>query len=86
MHPTSDNDGNFPHVYAWQLTLLEKYGHLLTNTGGNDPADLLNDLQRPGTDERPNRLMSSNIVRFTLAVGVASQVSLLSALEKGGLL
>jgi hypothetical protein len=74
----------YPHVRDWQRNIVAAYGDLLNNTGGNDPLDLLNDLQRPGTDERPNRLMSVNVVRFSLALGVSCQVSLLRTLiEKG---
>lgn len=75
-----------PHVREWQEAIVQKYGHLLSNTGGNDPLELLSDFQRPSTDERPNRLMSTNVVRFTLAVAVESQVGLLAKLEREGLL
>lgn len=72
-----------PDVYPWQRDILSRYpADLWNNTGGNDPAELLQDLQRRGTDERPNRLMSVNVVRFTLAVAVAAQVSLIAELER----
>lgn len=74
------------HVYPWQADLIERYGELLTNTGGNDPAELLQDLQRPGTDAKPNRLMSTNVVRFVLAVSVQSQLALLAGLQREGML
>lgn len=74
----------YEHVSAAQQRIVALYGHLFTNTGGNDPCDLLNDMQRPSTDERPNYMASTNIVRFILAVGVQSQVALLAHLEREG--
>lgn len=80
-----DNDKNeFPDVYPWQLEIIERYGDMLHNTGGNDPRDLLQRYQRPDTPGRPNRLASTNVVVFTLAVGVAGQIALLSNLERKG--
>lgn len=76
----------YPHVRPWQFPVVEKYEGLLVNTGGNDALDLLNDMQRPGTDTRPNRLMSTNVVRFTLAVAVQSQVQLLHLMDEKGML
>lgn len=76
----------YPHVREWQRPLVEQYGRLFNNTGGNDPLGLLNDLQNPGTDDRPNRLASVNVVRFTLAVAVQTQVNLLHRLVEEGLL
>ena len=75
---------NFPDVRPRQREIVERYGDLFTNTGGNDPLDLLQDLQRPGTDDRPNRLASSNVVRFTLAVAAQAQAALLARLEDLG--
>lgn len=72
----------YPHVHDWQWPLIEMYGDLLNNTGGNLSEDLLNDLQRPSTNERPNRLASTNIVRFTLAAEVQSQLVLLHCLRE----
>lgn len=83
MDTTTDK---YPDVTDSQKDICARFGHLLTNTGGNDPVDLLQDMQRPGTDARPNRLASTNVVRFTLAVGVQSQVWLLQRLEREGLL
>lgn len=62
------------------VKIVEKYGHLLTNTGGNEPIDLLRQLNTN------DRLMSVNVVVFVLAVGVQSQIGLLARLEKEGLL
>lgn len=70
----------YPHVDECTKRIVKKYETLLTNTGGNDPLDLLNDLYKP----EPNNLMAVNIVRFTLAVGIQSQVGLLHLLEKNG--
>lgn len=75
----------FPDVHEWQRELVARYGQLLTNTGGNDPLDLLQDLQRPGTDDQPNRLMTTNVVRFLLAASINAQLSLLARLERDGL-
>lgn len=76
----------FPHVHAWQWPLLYKFGERLHNTGGNPPEELLNELQNPGTPDRPNRLASTNEVRFLLACCVSAQVNLLSDLiERGDL-
>lgn len=60
--------------------IIAAYGHLLTNTGGNDPAELLDDLAKD------RRMASTNVVRFTLAVAVQSQVDLLKRLHREGLL
>ncbi len=76
----------YDHVTPDQLKIIEAYRDHLFNTGGNDPADLLNDMQRPSTPERANHMASTNIVRFTLAVGVQSQVALLRRLEREGIL
>lgn len=69
----------------WKMEILETYGPLLTNTGGNDPRELLEDLQ-PYEDGRPNRLMSTNVVRFVLAIGIEAQVSLIKVLQEEGML
>lgn len=74
--PRSD----WPLVRDWQHDVLEQYGDLLNNTGGNDPRDLLEDFL---VDER---MASANVVRFTLAVAVGSQVQLLAALMEAGLI
>lgn len=76
--PNSD----YPHVAAWQFGIIAKYGDLLVETGGNDPRDLLNDFQKPS----PNNLMAVNIVRFTLAMGVRTQVAVIQKLQDAGLL
>ena len=68
-------------VHPKDIALIEKYREHFHNTGGNDPADLLNDLY--GKDEH---MMSTNIVRFTLAVSIQSQMGLLRRLEDQGLL
>ena len=86
MSDTTSTQGKYPHVIPDQLRICAEYGHLFHNTGGNDPADLLNDLQRPHTAERPNYMASTNVVRFTLAVGVQSQVYLIAKLERIGAL
>lgn len=70
---------------TWEPTdetknLLEKYGHLLNNTGGNDPVDLMREYHTN------DNLMTVNIVVFTLAVSVESQLNLLRKLIKEGLL
>lgn len=60
--------------------IVEKYGHLLTNTGGNDPLELVGDLD---TDKY---MMQTNVVRFVLATAVLSQISLLKRMHEEGLL
>lgn len=62
------------------VSVIEKYGHLMNNTGGNEPLELL---RRLNDDDR---LMSTNIVVATLAMGIHAQVQLLKTLEKNGLL
>jgi len=52
--------------------LAEKYGDLLVNTGGNDPLELVADL------DLDKNMMRTNVVRFVLAVGVQSQLLVLS--------
>jgi len=79
----------YPHVATqapWAFKVVDHYGSKLNNTGGNDPLDLLNDYLNPGTNDRPNRLMTTNIVRFTLASMVWSQVQLLQLLLADGTL
>ncbi len=74
--------GKFPYVQEWQLKVIDEYEDLLRDTGGNDPRGLLNDFQKP----QPNNLMKVNIVRFTLAMGIHTQVALLRVLEREELL
>lgn len=52
----------------------------LTNTGGNDPQELLDDLT---TDKH---MAHSNLVRFTLASCVLAQVQFLARLKDAGML
>lgn len=56
---------------------MKPYLKHLTNTGGNDPQELLDDLK---TDKH---MASSNIVRFTLASCVLAQVQFLARLNEG---
>ncbi len=56
---------------------MEQYRDLINNTGGNSVEDLLNDRE---TTAR------SNVVRAGLIIAVHSQVGLLYALRKLGLL
>lgn len=60
--------------------VAQKYAHLLNNTGGNDPMDLLRRL------DTERNLATTNIFVFTLAAAVQSQVTLLRRLEKEGML
>ncbi len=69
-----------PDITPRQAELIARYGHLLNNTGGNDPADLLHDLKTS------KNLAATNIVVFTLAASVQSQLTLLGTLESQGLL
>lgn len=69
----------FPHVSDWQARVVAKYGHRLKSTGGNDPLDLLNDLQRP-----ESKLIITNLPRWSLAFAVSSQVALLRDLDEEG--
>lgn len=75
----SDDAKKYPHVYDWQRPIVEEHGEQLVNTGGNDPLELLDDLQ--GGDKN---MMRTNIVRYVLAEAVSSQVSLLRRLEPKG--
>ena len=63
-----------------QVRVVEKYGHLINNTGGNEPLDLLERLNRN------ERLMTTNMPVAVLAIAVQSQISLILTLEKEGLL
>lgn len=58
--------------------VLAKYGPQLTNTGGNDPADLLH---RLNTEDN---LVRTNLPVFTCAVAVQAQVELLKKLVEAG--
>jgi len=59
---------------------MKGYAHCIVNHGGNDIDDLLYDL------DHDKSLMQTNIVRFTLAVGVSSQLLMLKRLHEDGLL
>lgn len=69
---------DFPDVAEWQHDLIDKYGTLLNNTGGNDPRDLLQRFH-----DEP-RMASTNIVLYLLACSVRSQLRLLLVLEERG--
>jgi hypothetical protein len=73
---------DYPHVKDWQRDIVARYGEHLTNTGGNDPLDLINDLQDPAQVG----FGRTNMPRFVLAVAVDAQVALLSVLELRGIL
>lgn len=60
--------------------LIARYGDLLVNTGGNDPAELLHRL------DTEKHLAATNVVVFTLATAVRSQLRLLANLRQAGLL
>lgn len=62
------------------LRAIKDFGDLLNNTGGNPPAELLEDFQNN------ERLFATNIVRYLLATAVDSQVNLILRLQKEGLL
>lgn len=70
------SDTDFPNITPRQQGLIVKYKHLLNNTGGNDPLELLNDFCRPN-----NRDLQVNIVRYLLGFAVQSQVTLLDQLD-----
>ena len=53
---------------------MEKYRHLINNTGGNSIEDLINDIE--GTNAQ------NNLIRATIIVAVESQVNLLYALHQ----
>jgi len=72
----------YPHVAEWELGIVVKYGHLLNNTGGNPPAELLDDLSNPGE----KNMARTNLPRFVLAAAVQSQVILIARLQAEGLL
>lgn len=60
--------------------LIARYGTFLVNTGGNDPAGLLH---RLATEKH---LAATNIVVFTMATAVRSQLQLLAKLHDASLL
>ena len=62
------------------LAILNNYGTLLNNTGGNDPIELLLDYYNN------DRRTSINIVRHMLAFATNVQVNLIKRLQKEGLL
>lgn len=66
-----------PHVSEADRLIVERFGDRLTNTGGNDPLDLLEDLANP----RNTNLVAVNLPRFCLAMAVSAQVSLLRVLD-----
>lgn len=68
----------FEHITLEEHQIIQSYEHLFNNTGGNDPAELLNDLKGPGG----GRMMQTNIVRYLLAFAVMSQVTLLRSLRR----
>lgn len=70
----------FPDVPDWQHDLIDRYGALLINTGGNDPRDMM---QRLANEER---MASTNIVMFTLCVAVKTQLDLLALMDEKGML
>lgn len=75
-----DADG-YPYVSEQEQSVATRWEHLLTNTGGNSPRELMNDLGKPNSN-----MMATNIVRFVLAVSVQGQVELLIRLEAEGVL
>ena len=62
------------------LAILNNYGSLLNNTGGNDPAELLLDFYNH------EHMFSTNIVRYLLAIGINAQVYLIKTLIREELL
>lgn len=82
MTENTDTTEKYPHVTDLQRDIVARYGEHLNNTGGNDPLDLLNRLANP----KSRNLATTNIVVFTLAVSVQSQVGLLAHLEREGIL
>ena len=63
------------------LAILNNYGSLLNNTGGNDPAELLLDFFN-----HDKNMFATNIVRYVLAMAVFAQVALIKTLIREGLL
>jgi hypothetical protein len=72
---------DYPRVSDLEREVIETYGHLFNNTGGNDPLDLLNRFNEPGST-----IARTNFVVFTLATAVHAQVLLIVTLVKKGLL
>ena len=62
------------------LAILNNYGSLLNNTGGNPPVELLEDFYN---DEH---MFATNIVRYLLATAVLAQVTLIKTLIREELL
>jgi hypothetical protein len=72
----------FPNLYDWQIPILQKWGHLLNNTGGNAPADLLNQIQsQKGAD-----LLQTNLPVYLLAFGVHTQIQVIHTLQSRGII
>lgn len=65
----------------WEMPRwLEPYRRLLTTTGGNDPADLINRLHRSRT------LAQTNLPVYVMATAVSAQIALLGRLFDLGML
>ena len=62
------------------LAILNNYGSLLNNTGGNPPAELLEDFYHH------ENMFATNIVRYVLAMAVYAQVALIKTLIREELL
>ena len=78
--------GPYPEPYHFvhpkDIEILDQFEDHFANTGGNPPADLLNDLNGAAG----KYFASTNVVRFTLAVGVQGQLALIKRLTAAGLL
>jgi hypothetical protein len=82
---TDRNDRQEPAKTHWEpnsetVQIVQEYGHLLNNTGGNNPLDLLRQMHT----ER--YLPSTNVVVWSLAMAVNAQVNLIKRLKEEGLL
>ena len=62
--------------------MLNEYGDLITNHGGNKPEELITELLSP----RGARLLQTNLPRYLIAFGVYTQVQVLHSLYLEGLL
>lgn len=66
-----------PKLRAEELAIVKKYGHLFSNTGGNDLQELL---------ERQDVNLMNNAVVTLMKVSCEGQLGMLLRLEKEGLL
>ena len=76
----AENEKKFEHVSDVDKIVIDHYREFFNNTGGNDPVELLDDLQ----SEHGANMMQTNVVRYLLAFAVHSQTILIKRLMREG--